>query len=471
MRSRLISHLTLPLGLLLTTFPFLSQAAVPNRITTINGNSRATMHGSVSGHVKLSTDLGPAPQGTKLESLSLRFSLTPAQQADLTQLLAAQQNPNSPSYHQWLTPEQYGARFGLSSADLAKVSAWLTGQGFTITGTARSSTFITFSGTVAQAQQAFGTSIHSLSLKGEQHISNVTDPLLPAAIVGGVKAATGPDGFKMNPRSRVRSVPVDSASPLYTQTVSGVTSHFVAPADFYTIYDFNPLLTNSITGTGFTVAVVGQAGPVLADVASFRAAAGLPASVPKTMLFGTDPGTSSDSGDIDESHLDMEWSGAAAPGATILYAYSRDLFTSALTGLIDGTGLPANSPPIAPIISSSYGNCESVAGAASLQSLNQLLQQANAEGITFVSSSGDTGATDCDASGLASEGLAVDFPASSPFATSAGGTMFTGDVNTPGTYWSTSNGTTGGSALMYIPEQPWNESSAPQAPEAGGPGG
>jgi subtilase family serine protease len=469
MRSRLISHLTLPLGLLLTTFPFLSQAAVPNRITTINGNSRATMHGSVSGHVKLSTDLGPAPQGTKLESLSLRFSLTPAQQADLTQLLAAQQNPNSPSYHQWLTPEQYGARFGLSSADLAKVSAWLTGQGFTITGTARSSTFITFSGTVAQAQQAFGTSIHSLSLKGEQHISNVTDPLLPAAIVGVVNAVTGLDDFKMKPRSRVRSVPVDSASPLYTQTVSGVTSHFVAPADFYTIYDFNPLLTNSITGTGFTVAVVGQTDPVLADVASFRAAAGLPASVPKTMLFGTDPGTSS--ADIDESHLDMEWSGAAAPGATILYAYSRDLFTSALTGLIDGTGLPANSPPIAPIISSSYGNCESVAGAASLQSLNQLLQQANAEGITFVSSSGDTGATDCDSSGLASEGLAVDFPASSPFSTSAGGTMFSGDVNTPGTYWSTSNGTTGGSALSYIPEQPWNESSATQGLDAGGAGG
>jgi subtilase family serine protease len=470
MRSRLISHLTLPLGLLLATFSSLSYAAVPNRITAINGNSRATLHGSVSGHVKLSTDLGPAPQGTKLESLSLRFSLTPAQQADLTQLLAAQQNPSSPSYHQWLTPEQYGARFGLSSADLAKVSAWLAGQGFTITGTARSSTFITFSGTVAQAQQAFGTSIHSLSLNGEQHISNVTDAVLPAAIAGVLNAVTGLDDFKMKPRSRVRSVPVDSASPLYTQTVSGVTSHYIAPTDFYTIYDFNPLITNSITGIGFTVAVVGQTDPVLADVASFRAAAGLPASVPKTMLFGTDPGTSS--ADVDESHLDMEWSGAAAPGATILYAYGVDVFTNSLTGLIDGTGLPANSPPIAPIISSSYGECESAAGTAMLGSINLLLQQANVEGITFVDSAGDTGATDCDTSGIASEGLAVDFPSSSPFATSAGGTMFSGDVNTPGTYWSTSNGTTGGSALSYIPEQPWNETSATQGGlDAGGAGG
>src|SRR3984885_14968213 len=125
MRSRLISHLTLPLGLLLATFPSLSRAAVPDRIAAVNGSSRATLQGTLSGRVKLATDLGVAPQGTKLESLSLRFSLTPAQQADLTQLLAAQQNPSSPSYHQWLTPEQYGARFGLSSGDMAKVSGWL----------------------------------------------------------------------------------------------------------------------------------------------------------------------------------------------------------------------------------------------------------------------------------------------------------------------------------------------------------
>src|ERR1700722_17233752 len=329
MRSRLVSHLPAPVPLLASAFSPFAQAVVQNRIAdAVNGGARTPVSGTVVSRAQRATDLGAAQADKKLESMSLRFSMTLAQQADLTQLLANQLNPASAGYHQWLTPEQFGARFGLSSADVAKVSAWLTSQGFTITRTARSSTFISFSGTVAQAQQAFGTSIHSLSLKGEQHISNVTDPLLPAAIVGVVNAVTGLDDFKMKPRSRVRSVPVDSASPLYTQTVSGVTSHFIAPADFYTIYDFNPLLTNSITGTGFTVAVVGQTDPVLADVASFRAAAGLPASVPKTMLFGTDPGTSS--ADIDESHLDMEWSGAAAPGATILYVYGVDAFNNSI---------------------------------------------------------------------------------------------------------------------------------------------
>jgi subtilase family serine protease len=460
MRSRLISHITLPLGLLLATFPSFSHAAVPDRIAAVNSSNRATLKGTVSGRVRLATDLGLAPQGTKLESLSLRFSLTPAQQADLTQLLAAQLNPSSPSYHQWLSPEQYGARFGLSSADLAKVSNWLTSQGFTITGTARSSTFITFAGTVAQVQQAVGTSIHNVSLKGEPHLSNITDPVLPAAIAGVVSDVTGLNDFKMKPRSRVRTVPVDSAQPLYTQTVSGVTSHYIAPSDFYTIYDVNPLLT-SFNGAGFTIAVVGQTDPVLADVATFRAAAGLPASVPKTQLYGTDPGTSS--ADIDESHLDMEWSGAGAPGATILYVYGQDAFNNSMTGAIDNK--------VAPIISSSYGLCESLVGLSTLNTLNQLFEQANAEGITVVASSGDTGATDCDSSGLASEGLDVDFPGSSPFVTSAGGTMFTGDVNTPGSYWNTNNSTTGGSALGYIPEQPWNETTATQGLDAGGAGG
>ena len=110
-----------------------------------------------------------------MDSLTLRFSMTAAQQAALTQLLTDQQNPSSPRYHQWLTPEQFGAQFGLSSADIAKVSAWLTSQGFTVTGVARSSTFITFKGTVAQAQRAFNTSIHNLSLNGEQHFANTTD--------------------------------------------------------------------------------------------------------------------------------------------------------------------------------------------------------------------------------------------------------------------------------------------------------
>jgi subtilase family serine protease len=471
MRSHLVSRLILPLGLLLTAFSSPSYAA-QNRIATVNGNSRLPVTGTVSGRVKLSSDLGPAPAATKLESLSLRFSFTAAQQASLTQLMAAQLNPSSSSYHQWLTPEQFGAQFGLSSSDLAKVSSWLTSQGFAVTGVARSSTFITFTGTVAQAQQAFGVSIHSLSYNGEKHYSNTTDPVLPSAFAGVVNAVTGLNDFRPRAHSRPRSASAAAASPLYTQTVGGVTSNFIAPADFYTIYDMNPLvgsnLSTSTAGQGFTIAVVGQTDPILADVAAFRTAAGLPPVTSTnytTKLIGDDPGDSNP--DIDESHIDMEWSGAAAPGANILYVYGVDALLDSLTGAIDGN--------LAPIVSSSYGNCETGVGTATLNSLNQLLQQANAQGMTVISAAGDDGATDCENPNLvapaAVQGLNVDFPGSSPFVTSAGGTMFSGDVSSPGSYWSSTNGSTGGSALKYIPEQPWNETTATEGLDAGGAGG
>src|SRR5438270_4991664 len=174
MRSRFVAFFALPITLLFTAFTSSGQAALQSRIAgTVNNGSRVALPGSIGGHARHSADLGLAPADRKLESLSLRFSMTPAQQADLNQLLAAQLDPSSPNYHQWLTSEQFGARFGLSSSDLAKVSSWLTSQGFSITGVAKSSTFITFSGTVGQVQQAFGTTIHNVSYDGEAHITNL----------------------------------------------------------------------------------------------------------------------------------------------------------------------------------------------------------------------------------------------------------------------------------------------------------
>jgi subtilase family serine protease len=472
MRSRRLSHLIAPIAFFAATFVPSARAVVQNRIAgSVNSGARTPLAGTIVRRAQRAADLGVAPAGKRLE-MSLRFSMTAAQEADLTQLLADQLNPASASYHQWLTPEQFGARFGLSSADLAKVSAWLTSQGFTITGTARSSNYITFSGAVAQAQQAFGTSIHSLTVDGEQHVSNMTDPTLPAAVANVVTAITGLNDFRPKPKLRARnSSPIDPSQPLYTQTTNGVTSHFISPADLYTIYDFNPLLTAStpINGSGITIAVMGatflNANNTLPDpdIAQFRSAAGLPAIKLTLVSAGDTANTAFSSSDVDEAHLDLEWSGAAAPGANLLFVYGFDVFGDSLTYAITNK--------VAPIITISYGGCESGLGSALVNSLNMLLAQANAQGQTVISSSGDAGATDCDTTGLATEGLNVDFPSSSPYATSAGGTMFSGDVNTPATYWSSANGTTGGSALSYIPEVPWNETTTSAGLTPGGTGG
>lgn len=467
MRSRFLSLPTSALALFVVFMPQGRAAAVRNRITSgINGNSRVALEHSVPARVRRSTDLGAASSDRTLTDLSLRFSMTPAQQADLTQLLSDQLNPSSPQYHKWLTPEQFGARFGLSAADIAKVSSWLSDQGFKVTGHARSSTFITFTGTVAQAEKAFGTSIHSLSYNGEQHISNMTDPTVPSAIADVLTTVTGLNDFKAKPHGLSKRAKLN---PDYTYTSSaGTTSHFLAPGDFYTIYDMNSLLSSSTNGSGITIAVMGQTQLVPDRVAAFRTAAGLdPNNAPATQLYGASPGVVK--GDIDEASLDVEWSGAAAPSAKILFVYSTDIFNGSLTQTIDNN--------LAPIVSISYGLCESlVSSSYNINSINQLLQQANAQGMTVIGAAGDGGATDCDAMGLASGGLAVDFPASSPFATAAGGTMFSGDVSNPGAYWNSSNSSNGtnqytSSARNYIPEQTWNETDSTSGLNAGGAGG
>jgi subtilase family serine protease len=462
MFSRPFSRFALPVfGLLVALTPF-TNAAVQNRIVSnIDESSRVPIQHTVSPRALVARDLGTAPGNQPLTALTLRFNMTATQQAALTQLLIDLQNPSSPKYHQWLTPEQFGAQFGLSASDQAKVRSWLTGQGFTVTSTGRSSTFMTFTGTVAQAQQAFGTTIHSVTVDGENHISNLTDPVLPAAIAGVVSNISGLNDFKLKSRARVRSVAApESVQPRYTSSVSG--SHYIAPGDFYTIYDVNPLLQSSINGSGVSIAVMGETDISLTDVAAFRTASGLPANNPTIKLYGPDPGTITS--EVDEAQLDVEWSGAVAPSASIIFVNSTDVLNVSLQNAIDNN--------LAPIISISYGLCETSASLASLDSFNQLFQQANSQGITIVGPAGDSGATDCDGALVtATQGLAVDFPASSPFVTAAGGTMFNeGDTTGATQYWSASNGSTSGSALSYIPETVWNESNATDGLGAGGGG-
>src|SRR5665213_2444431 len=181
-----------------------ASAQVRNRISIpVSSDSHVEVPNSVHPRARLAADLGPAQADTKLEGMTIRFSLTATQEAALDQLLADLQNPSSPRYHQWLTPAQFGAQFGLSSADLAQVTSWLTSQGFTIIATAPSANSITFSGTVAQAQAAFGTTIHTLNVDGETHFSNLTDPVLPAAIAAVVTHISGLNDLK--PRARART--------------------------------------------------------------------------------------------------------------------------------------------------------------------------------------------------------------------------------------------------------------------------
>jgi subtilase family serine protease len=396
-------------------------------------------------------DMGPVEGSLKLENISLTFKLTQSQQAALTALLDQLQNPASPNFHKWLTPEQYADRFGLSQNDINQVAAWLEAQGFTVTQTARSRTWVSFSGTAAQVQAAFQTEIHNFSLNGETYYANATEPSVPSALADVVLGIRGLDNYRLKPRSVVRRVK-SSLQPDFTSYLSGNT--YVAPGDFAVIYDVNALYASGIDGTGQSIAVMGQTDLYNSgsDITAFRAAAELPAKSPTLLLVSSDPGLSST--DIVEASLDVEWSGAVAKNATIIYVYSTDVNTS-LTYAIDND--------TAPVISISYGNCEANWGSTNLTALEELAEEANTQGQTIVAAAGDSGAADCDYSTStttvtsATHGLAVDAPASVPYVTGMGGTEFN---EGSGTYWETA--TTSDvltSALSYIPEMVWNDTS------------
>ena len=200
--------------------------------------ARVALNNSVTPRARAATDLGAASADRVLSSVTLHFNMSTAQSSALDALIAAQQSPASPLYRQWLTPEQYAARFGLSSSDVAKVTAWLQAQGLTVTGVARGRSFVTVSGTVAQLQTAFATSIHSVKLDGVQHLANVSDVALPASIAAVTSSVTGLNDIRLKPHAHAH----------FTSSLSG--DHFIAPGDFYTIYDMNSLLTASVNGSG-----------------------------------------------------------------------------------------------------------------------------------------------------------------------------------------------------------------------------
>jgi len=437
------------LVLLVATVSVTAWAAQPDRIVApIDNNQTVVLKGTVSPKAQRQYDKGLVDPSTKLPFVTLLIQPSADQQAALKQLLAQQQDPSSPNYHKWLTPEQFGQRFGLSKADVAKITHWLRSQGFSVVQVARGRDWVAFSGTVAQVQHAFDTELHRYNVDGEERFANATDPSIPKALEGIVAGFRGLNNFRLEPMN-VKKSDATTISPDY---FSG-GGNYLAPGDIATIYDIGPLYTAGIDGTGMKIAIMGQTDIYPADIAQFRSGFGLSANVPQQILATgcTHPGIT---GDLAEADIDLEWSGAAARNATIFYVIcdtttNNGVFTSALYAIDND---------VAPVISMSYGGCESLNGQTNALAFQTFVQKANSEGITFLASSGDSGAAGCDPAGAtaATRGFAVNIPASVPEVTAVGGTEFN---EGSGTYWGTANGTNGGSALSYIPELAWDDNS------------
>lgn len=431
----------------------------------IDDSARTTLPGTHSPRANAALDAGALAGGTRLEGMTLVFSRTDAQQAALGQLLADLQDRSSAHFHQWLTPAQFAARFGVADSDLAKTEAWLSGQGFQVTGVSNARDRISFTGTAAQVAQAFGAPLHNYTdAAGATHFAPSADFTVPAALAGVVRTVGNVSSFR--PRPHVRVKPAVSAR--FTSAQTG--SHFLTPKDLGVIYDINAAYNSGYDGTGVTIAVVGQSSVSTTDITNFQTAAGVPVRAPSLILMpGTGTATVS-TGDEGESDLDLEYTSGVARGANIKFVYTG---SNTNYGAFDALAYAIDNN-LAPIISVSYGDCETDLGAANFVQLNAILAQAAAQGQTIIAAAGDNGSTDCyedTTMALASrQALAVDFPSDSENVTGMGGSMFTAAAVASGSsYWQTASGSDVlTSAVSYMPEQVWNNDSTSGLSSGGG---
>jgi len=456
-------------------------APVVARITApVDENSRVTLRGNTHPLARPQNDQGPAQASLPMQRMLLVLKRSPDQETALDELLEQQQDHSSSNYHRWLTPQEFGQRFGPADQDIQTVTSWLQSHGFGIERVSNGRTIIEFSGNASQVQQAFHTAMHMYAVNGEVHYANATDPQIPvalASVVAGVrslhnffaKPTNHPAGIFYRDKDTGRILRRSSPAPPQFQpggaSRCGVDGHEpcepLGPYDLATIYNIKPLWSANtpIDGTGQTIAIVGETDINPADWTAFWNMFGVtnPKGEVNLIYNGPDPGSLK--GEEAEADIDTQWSSAVAQGATI------DLVISQSTETTQGVDLSAEyivDNNLAGVMSESYGECELFSGATGNTFLNSLWQQASAEGITVSVSSGDGGSAGCDQdSAYATNGLAVNAIASTPFNVAVGGTDFN-DLTTTASYWGTQNDVHEANALSYIPEMTWNDSCTNQ---------
>lgn len=273
-------------------------SAAPDRIRSAPSGRSAVLQHSVHPKAQAGFDAGAVDPAMRLEYATLLLRAA----TGLEEFLASQQDPSSADFHRWLTPEQFGDRFGLSANDIAKMTAWLAGQGLTVHDVARGRNWITFSGTAGQVGRAFHTEIHRFQTENQLHFAPSRSLEIPMEFEGVVSGVRGLDDFRHSPMYRRQTAS-------YNSDYNSGGNHYLAPDDLSVIYNIAPLFQSGIDGAGQKIAIIGQTDIDLADIRKFRSNSNLPAADPQVVVYGPDPGTNSD---LIEADLDLEWAGAIA---------------------------------------------------------------------------------------------------------------------------------------------------------------
>ncbi|AEU38027.1 protease pro-enzyme activation domain-containing protein [Granulicella mallensis] len=454
--SRIARYLLCAFALIASTLSVAAQRPQADRVAA-QPDLRVTTR--LKGHVPTwalsSNDAGAVPNDTNLR-LVFVLSRSPERQAAFAQLLVDQQNPGSPNYHSWRTPQQIGSLYGPTQHDLDTLMSWLASEGFAGAEISSSHVFVSVEAPVHTVANALDTTFHYFNTPAiggapaaKPRVAATSDPAIPTSLAAIVSSIAGLADAADEPMSHVSpdSVPFSRAAsnpvPLYNDSNG---AHSLSPSDFRTIYDINPVLQSGIDGTGQKIAIVGRSQVLASDISIFESQTGLPNKAPNVIIppSGVNPGMTKDQA---EATLDVTRAIGTAPGTqvdlVITAADAGDIFLDAqyeVETLRD------------PIMNISFGNCETSEGAVGVDRWDTLFAQAAGEGISVFVSSGDSGAQACGTS----QKRSINYICASSYATCVGGTEFA-DFATPSAFWSTTTDSAKGSVLSYIPEGAWNE--------------
>ena len=270
---------------------------------------------------------------------------TNAQEAALRQLVADQQNTNSPNFHKWLTPAQFGEQFGIADADVQAVTGYLRGQGFTVGRVYNNKSAIEVTGTARQLRETFHTQIHKYSIDGQEFYANTNEPKIPAALSSVVRGFASLNNINTSAQnvSPAVSLPVEldqrthRVKPLYTGSDGTTSSYLVAASDIQTIYNIQVGTSNpGAGGNGVTVGVVGDAQINVNLVSQYQSMMGSGVNTPIEIVDGPDPSinpvttgtvTGLTGTDATMAYEQLELLSAVAPNAKLNYYTSSGAAT------------------------------------------------------------------------------------------------------------------------------------------------
>lgn len=412
------------------------------------------------GFTRHARDLGPVDPSTVIEVTAW---LKLHNEAQLDQLVAQQQQRGHANFHKWITQDQFNVQFAPTAQEVNAVQNWLNAHNLGTVAVADNNFFVKVQGTVGDVEKAFHVQIDQFDLNGRIVRANASNPSINDASGNHVAAITGLDDLGFQPQ-HVRPIGPDGVAPApvplstvtpdggffegacfrgvetHTFTGGGATATYTgnryganitntalghlapcgySPAEVRAAYNMNALYAAGLDGTGQTIVITDAFGSptIEQDAAVFSQFYGLP---PVDLTIAKAPGLVHNPGDVNwagEVTLDVEWAHAMAPGAKIA------LVVATATSSLDEAINYAVVHHLGNTISNSWSSLEGFGNPAQTLRVERILQMAAAQGIDVNFSSGDNGDEAANAGFIT-----VDYPGSSPFATSIGGTSLALDA-------------------------------------------